>query len=312
MALKLIPIGTTISFMRGRYAAGVLSAALLLLTLGLLVTKGLNFGIDFAGGNLIQIQTKNDVEVSALRTALNTANIEGVTIQNYGGADEFLLRAPAEADADAKTVQESVLAALRADIGDVEIRRVEFVGPQVGSELREAGLIAMLCALGAILVYISFRFELRYGVGAIVALSHDVLLTIGMFVLLQKEVSLPVLAAVLTVIGYSLNDTIVVFDRIREVRGRYPQKLAVAAMDMALNQTLGRTLMTSLTTLVVLMALFFLGGSVIHDFAFTLLFGVIVGTYSSIFIAAPILLLFENYYQKVYAEREYEDAEERP
>lgn len=312
MALKLVPAGTNINFMRFRKMAGVLSVLFLISAMAMIFTKGLNLGIDFTGGTLVQVQTSKVADVGQLRNALAQTELTGATIQSYGSEQEFLIRTPAKVSGDVAVLQATILGALEETVGQADIRRVEFVGPQIGEELRKKGLIAMLCALGAILLYISMRFEFRYGVGAIAALSHDLILTLGVFELTQREISLPVLAALLTVIGYSLNDTIVVFDRIREVRERFVKKPIFEAMNMALNQTLNRTLMTSLTTALVLVSLYFLGGSVINDFAFTLLFGVVVGTYSSIFIAAPVLALFEKRYQKIYAERDAEEAIEKP
>jgi preprotein translocase subunit SecF len=295
--------------MRFRWAAALLSGAFLLGTVGLLIAQGLNFGIDFTGGALVQIQTPAAAEVSRLRQSLKDAGMAGLTIQNYGADNEFLLRLPLAEGTETADYARQVQVALQPTAGDVDIRRVEFVGPQIGAELREKGLMAILVSLGAILIYITLRFEFRYGLGAIVALTHDVALTVGMFSLVQKEVTLPVLAALLTIIGYSLNDTIVVFDRIRENRNRLRKTALLDIMNQSLNQTLARTLMTSITTLLVLLALFLWGGEVIHDFAFTLLFGVVVGTYSSIFVAAPVVLALEGYYQRLAEQLEKEEGE---
>ena len=302
MAFKIIPDGTQIPFLKFRYAAASLSAALLLGSIILLFVQGLNFGIDFTGGAMVQVQTGQVQEVATLRKALKNAGEEGVTIQEYGSQEEFIIRLPLDEGTNTADHAETVRAALAAEIGQVEIRRVEFVGPQIGAELREKGVLAILISLVVILIYVSMRFEMRYGIGAIVALAHDVLLTVGVFALIQKEVTLPVLAALLTIIGYSLNDTIVVFDRIRENRAKTQKAPLVDVLNRSLNQTLGRTIMTSLTTLIVLLALYFRGGEAINDFAFTLLFGVLVGTYSSVFIASPVLLLMENYYKRMAEE----------
>ncbi len=300
MPLRLVPQKTKIPFLEYRKIAIILSSVLLITTVVLLSVRGLNYGIDFTGGKLIQIQTQKAADTATIRATLKAANFENATIQSYGDPTEFLIRVPADAELN----EETVINVLQPVTGFVTVRRVEFVGPQVGEELREKGLLAILFALGATLIYITLRFEFRYGLGAIVALVHDVFLTVGMFSLIQKEISLTVLAAVLTVIGYSLNDTIVVFDRIRENRSRFSKLPLIDVLNQSVNQTLNRTLMTSLTTIVVLVALFVLGGAVIHDFAFTLLFGVIVGTYSSVFVASPVLLMLEDYYKKLQEEDE--------
>ncbi len=272
----------------------------------ILFVQGLNYGIDFTGGAMVQIQTQQSVQVGTLRDSLKAANMKGITIQNYGSDEEFILRLPLEEGVNTADHAQQIKQALSKDVGEVQIRRVEFVGPQIGAELREKGFMAIIVSLIVILLYISMRFELRYGLGAVAALAHDVLLTVGMFSFMQKEVTLPVLAAVLTIIGYSLNDTIVVFDRIRENKQKQGKAPFLNVLNESLNQTLGRTIMTSLTTLLVLVMLYIFGGEVINDFAFTLLFGVLVGTYSSMFIASPVLLLLENHYKKLEEEKQAE------
>lgn len=306
--LRIVPINTSIDFLSKRKLCAVLSSALLLATIVGLAVKGLNYGIDFSGGTLIQIKTANQPQIAELRGALKSDQFTGAAIQEYGAADEFIIRMPSleEEGGDADALIQSVVTSLDAITGGTEVRRVEFVGPQVGKELRQTGMMALLLSMLAILVYISMRFELRYAIGAVAALAHDVLLTVGAFVLLQKEVSLPVLAALLTIIGYSLNDTIVVFDRVRETRTKNAKKKMKEVLNLSINDMLNRTLMTSLTTIIVLLALFLFGGEVIHDFAFTLIFGVVVGTYSSIYIASPVVLAMENYYQKMAKEAEKE------
>jgi preprotein translocase subunit SecF len=274
--------------------------------------RGLNFGIDFAGGKLVQVQLSAApaAGVGAVRAALEQAGFEGTTIQQYGSATEYLIRIPAEASQlQGQTVEQGaeqkLLAALQANLAPVktELRRVEYVGPQVGQELRVQGALAMLAATLGILVYVWFRFELRYGLGAILALVHDTILTVGVMSVLGTEVTLTVLAAILTLIGYSLNDTIVIFDRIRENRQRYPSQPLIRTINLSVNQTLGRTVMTVATTLLVLVALLFLGGEVIHDFALVLVIGIVLGTYSSVFVASPVLLGLEEWYQKMAAKR---------
>lgn len=284
---------TLIPFLNYLWPTVILSCVLLLAALALLVGRGLNFGIDFTGGALVQIQAPQaegaaTQSVGDVRQALTDAGMTQAVIQTFGAANEFLIRLP-QGDQDvAARVQEALPA--------VDIRRVEFVGPQIGDELQTQGLMALLVSLGAILLYVTMRFEFRYGIGAILALVHDVWLTLGVFALTQKEFTLPVLAALLTIIGYSLNDTIVVYDRIRENRRNKKKMPLRDVLNLSLTQMLRRTLMTSFTTLLVLLALYLFGGAVIHDFAFTLLFGVVVGTYSSIFVAAPVLLFMEKWY----------------
>lgn len=291
MALKILPQTPTFDFMRRRHWAMLFSACLLLATVALVAIKGLAFGIDFTGGTLIQLQIPAETSITQVRSQLEEADFAGVTLQEFGGENELLLRLPNKVEATEITQL----------IAGSTLRRSEFVGPQIGAELRTTGLLALLAALGAILVYVTLRFEFRYGVGAIVALFHDVMLTVGYFSLVQKEISMPVLAALLTVIGYSLNDSIVVFDRIRENRGRHAKTALADVINLSLNQTLSRTIMTSLTTLLVVLALVVVGGDVIHDFALTLMVGVIVGTYSSVFVASPVLLALEGWYQRMAA-----------
>jgi preprotein translocase subunit SecF len=302
MFLRLVPVTTSINFLSKRKICVAISVVLLALTIVGLFAKGLNYGIDFSGGTLVEIKTEDKPNIADLRTALN----DGVAIQEYGAPDEFLIRVPTNKDAKSDDITKNIVSSLSAVTPNLEVRRVEFVGPQVGAELRKTGMLALLFSMIAILAYISMRFEFRYAVGAVAALAHDVFLTVGIFILLQKEVSLPVLAALLTIIGYSLNDTIVVFDRVRETRLKNPKKVMEKILNLSINDMLNRTLMTSLTTIVVLLALFLFGGEVIHDFAFTLIFGVIVGTYSSVYIAAPVVLAMEEYYQKMAKEAEEE------
>lgn len=296
-------------FMAWRRFWVVFSIVSSLLAIGLVATRGLNFGIDFAGGKLIQVQITQAPSIADVRVALDAGDFPAATIQNYGAPSEYLIRLGANDPQVQKPLAEQrVKTALEAKFGAVDIRRVEFVGPQVGEELRVQGFLAMLMATLGILVYVWFRFELRYGLGGILALVHDTVLTIGVMSILQTEVTLTVLAALLTLIGYSLNDTIVIFDRIRENRQRLPNKSLVEVLNLSMNQTLGRTIMTVSTTLLVLLALVTMGGEVIHDFALVLIIGVVLGTYSSIFVASPVLLLLEEYYQKMAKARAAREA----
>ncbi len=309
MPLKPFEGLPTFNFMGWRRFWVNASIVLTLGALALLGTHGLNFGIDFVGGKLVQVQTAQVVPVATVRQAIESAGFQSVTIQQYGPKNEFLIRLSGNDPlVQATTAEAKVKEAVGAVSGGVEIRRVEFVGPQVGQELKVKGLLAVLASFVGILIYIWFRFQLRYGLGALLSLMHDVMLTVGLLCLLQTEITLTVLAALLTLIGYSLNDTIVIFDRVRENRSRYPNLPLADVLNQSVNQTLSRTIMTVSTTLLVLIALLIWGGEVIHDFALVLFVGILLGTYSSIFVASPVLLLLENYYQKLEARRKAEAA----
>jgi preprotein translocase subunit SecF len=285
-------IQTTIDFMGRRKVALVVSAVLMLASVVLLVARGLDFGIDFTGGTLIEVGYAEPVELDIVRTALREGGFERAEAIHFGTSRDVLVRiAPREGE-DQATISDRVLVLLRQSSAEtVELRRVEFVGPQVGEELREDGGLAMVYALIGILIYVALRFEYRFAVGAVVALVHDVIIVLGFFALTQVDFGLTVLAALLAVIGYSLNDTIVVYDRVRENFRKMRKGAPVEIVNRSVNQTLSRTLMTSLTTLLVLIALFVLGGEVIRPFAEALIVGVLVGTYSSIYVASPVVLM---------------------
>lgn len=274
-----------------RKFALVFSGVLLLVSLVSLGVRGLNFGIDFTGGTLIEVGYPESADLVQVRTELADAGFPGAIVQYFGTPHDVLVRlAPHKELSDAE-LSSSILRILRKSGGDeMQLRRVEFVGPQVGGELTEQGGLAMLIALGAILVYVSLRFQWKFSLGAVVALFHDVIITIGFFSVLALEFDLTVLAAILAVIGYSLNDTIVVFDRVRENFRTMRKGTADQIFNASLNQTLSRTLMTSITTLLVLVALFFLGGELIHEFSTALIVGVVIGTYSSIYVASTAAL----------------------
>jgi len=276
----------TIDFVGKRKYAIVMSLMLMAVSIFSISTQGLKLGIDFTGGTLIEVGYQEGVDLSVVRNTLDKAQFKSANVQYFGSTNEILIRLKPQDISSAKL--SSKIIRLLGD--DVDIRRVEFVGPKVGEELTNDGGLAMLYALIGILIYVAFRFEYRFALGSIAALIHDVVITLGVFSLLQIEFDLTVLAAILAVIGYSLNDTIVVFDRIREnflsTRHVDPAKI----INGALNQTLSRTIMTSLTTLLVLFALFFLGGEIIHSFALALLIGVVIGTYSSIYVASSMIL----------------------
>jgi preprotein translocase subunit SecF len=279
-----------IEFMRRRKLAGMFSIALVLASVALLVVRGLNFGVDFTGGVLVEVGYPEAVELNPVRDALSQGGFNQAVVQHFGSAREVLVRLPQAEEGNPAQMSVGVMNALRQMNPAVEMRRVEFVGPAVGEELREDGGLAVLFALIAILIYVAMRFEWRLALGSVTALVHDVMIVLGVFALLQAEFDLSVLAAVLAVIGYSLNDTIVVFDRIRENFRRMRKGSPVEIVNRSLNQTLSRTLMTSVTTMLVLLALFFLGGEIIHGFSLALILGVFIGTYSSIYVASTAAL----------------------
>ncbi len=279
-----------IDFMGKRRLALILSSVLIITSLVSLATRGLNFGIDFTGGTLIEVAYPDSVDLGGMRDVLDDAGFGDAQVQHFGSSRDVLINIAPRGDQASAKLSDDVIAALGQADASVEMRRVEFVGPQVGEELTEQGGLAMLYALIGILIYVSIRFEYRFSLGAVAALVHDVIITLGVFSILQLKFDLTVLAALLAVIGYSLNDTIVVFDRIRENFRRMRKGSPVEIMNVSINQTLARTLMTSLTTLLVLFSLFFLGGDVIHSFALALIVGVFVGTYSSIFVAGSTTL----------------------
>ena len=289
---------TVINFMNKRKLAIAFSLILIIISIGSLATKGLNLGIDFTGGYLIEAGYENDVNLDQVRTALADANFKDAQVQNFGSSKDIIVRIAPNADTNKAAISDNVFNVLKTTSDqDVSMRRVEFVGPQIGDELRDDGGIALLVALGGILIYISIRFQLKSAVGAILALVHDVIITIGAFSILQMEFDLSVLAAILAVIGYSLNDTVVVLDRIRETFRNVRKTTSEDILNLSINQTISRTLVTSLTTLLVLISLFYFGGEIIHGFAFALIVGVIIGTYSSIYIASSALLMMNIHKQ---------------
>ena len=288
--MQLLKLSDTVNFMRLRIPAMVLSTVLILGSFVSLGVNSLNWGLDFTGGTLIEVGYEDAANLEGIRAQLNEAKFEDAIVQNFGSSQDVLIRIAPRDGVKAVTIGEQVLAALRADGTEVDMRRIEFVGPNVGEELTEQGGLAMLVALLCILVYVAMRFEWRFALGSVSALAHDVILTLGLFSVLQIEFDLTVLAAVLAVIGYSLNDTIVVCDRIRENFRKIRKGEPVEIINISLTQTLNRTIITSLTTVLVLVALFYKGGALIHGFATALLFGVVVGTYSSVYIASSVAL----------------------
>ncbi len=288
--MRLLKGETSIKFMAKRKLAIFISIILIIISIGSLVVNGLNFGIDFTGGTLIEVGFAKNHDLNTIRDVMSDNELGESTIQNFGSIKDVLIRIAPQEGINSAELSSKVLDVLKQVDANVEMRRVEFVGPQVGDELTEDGGLAILFSLIAILIYVWFRFEWRFSIGSIVALVHDVLITLGIFSLLQIDFDLPVLAAILAVIGYSLNDTIVVYDRIRENFRKIRKGSSEQIIDTSLNQTLSRTLMTSVTTLLVLLSLFLLGGEIIHGFALALIIGVLVGTYSSVYIASSSIL----------------------
>ena len=285
--MDIIRNDTKIDFMGRRKVAMIFSAVLLLVSIGSLATRGLEFGLDFTGGTLIEVNYPAAPDLGDVRGALDAAGYADYTVQTFGTSRDIVVRLPADQAAEeGADISTEVLDALSESTAGIEMRRVEFVGPQVGEELAEQGGLAMLYALFGILLYVSFRFQWRFAVGAVAALVHDVLIVMGMISLFRINFDLTVVAALLAVVGYSLNDTIVVYDRLRENFRVKRKGTAVELTNLSINQMLSRTVMTSVTTLLVLIALFYFGGEIIHAFAYTLIVGVIVGTYSSIFVAS--------------------------
>lgn len=301
----------TVNFMRFRHLSMAISLTLLLISVVAIGMRGLNFGLDFTGGTLLEVEYETPVALSEVKSVLDTAGYRDVVVQNFGSETDVLVRMSESFRDD---LGNEVLGLLQTNVDDnsLTLLRSEFVGASVGEELRDQGGIAMLVALFVVMAYVTFRFQWKFSVGAVMALFHDVLIIIGMFALFQWEFDLNVLAALLAVIGYSLNDTIVVSDRIRENFRMMRIGSAVEIINESLTQTLGRTLMTSLTTILVLLALLFLGGDIIHNFALALTIGVGVGTYSSIYIAANLLLAFNISREDLLPPELEEESDETP
>ncbi len=274
-----------------RRLAVMISAILILISIVSLAVRGLELGVDFTGGSVIEVGYPSTADVDDIRAELEKAGYEA-SVQSFGSDKDILIRlAPDHKGGNKDNISQKVLEVLQQHTKGVEIRRVEFVGPQIGDELRDQGGIAMLLALAGILIYVTLRFEFRFSVGSVVALLHDVVITLGFFSVIGIEFDLTILAAILAIIGYSLNDTIVVFDRVRENFLRIRKANTEESINTSINQTLARTIVTSLTTLLVLLALFFFGGEIIHGFALAMIIGVVIGTYSSIYVASSSLLM---------------------
>jgi preprotein translocase subunit SecF len=283
---------TNVDFMRWKWQAIILSTAINLVGIGSIVLQGLNFGLDFTGGTLIELGYKEPVELTQVRTTLDQAGFGGATVQNFGSSRDVLIRLQPKGDADPAAASDKVFQTLsQAAGGGVDLRRVEFVGPQVGKDLTEQAGLAVLYSLIGILIYVALRFEYRYAIGAIIATIHDVVVTVAVFSLFRVEFDLTVLAAVLAVIGYSLNDTIVIYDRIRENFRKVRKGSAEEIVNLSVNETMSRTVITSGTTFITVLALYLFGGAVINGFALALMVGIGVGTYSSIYVASAAALM---------------------
>ncbi len=295
--MQIIKHDINIDFVGKRKLAMIISGVVILLGLAsLVINGGPNYGIDFVGGTLVQVKFTENTDAGKIKDSLSTLDLGSVVVQHFGDdANEYLVRV--QESANNKELSRIISGSLESSYGagKVDIRRVEMVGPQVGKDLRQKGLLSILYAMIGILIYISWRFELRFAVGAIIALLHDVLITLGAFSLSGREIDLPIIAAFLAIIGYSLNDTIIVYDRIRENYGKHQKKGFTAVVNSSINETLSRTILTSGTTLLVVLALFVFGGGVIHNLAFAQLIGILVGTYSSIFVASPVLIFWDDY-----------------
>jgi len=312
--MKFLNRKTTIDFMSKRNIALIFSTVLILVSIGSLVKNGLNFGLDFTGGTLIEVGYSSAPDINGVRDNLAEAGFDSV-VQTFGVASDIVVRIPPSGDEESSAeLSTRVLAVLNEGFeGEIEMRRVEFVGPQVGDELAEQGILAVIYAMVGVFLYVMFRFQWRFSVGAVAALFHDITVSMGVLSLFQIQFDLTVVAAILAVVGYSLNDTIVLFDRIRENFPRYRKRTPVEVVNTSINETLSRTLMTSTTTLLVLLALFYAGGEIIHGFAFTLIVGVLVGTYSSIYVAsASLLALGVSKYDLLEVEKEGASLEARP
>lgn len=288
--LRLVPDDTKISFMRLRRYSFPLSAVLSIVAILSFFTPSLNFGIDFLGGTLIEVKSKTGpADLAGMRSTLNNLGLGDVQLQQFGAADDVLIRIAQQPGGEKE--QQAAVAKVKGALGDaVDYRRVEVVGPRVSSELVQGGIIGVLVAIIAILIYLWFRFEWQFALGATIATLHDVVLTIGFYSLMQIDFDLSSIAAILTIIGYSLNDTVVVYDRIREMLRRYKRMQIAELLDIAINANLGRTTITSATTLLAMLGLYFFGSEIIQSFVQAMIFGILVGTYSSIFVAAPTLI----------------------
>ena len=311
--MQLFRKETSIDFIGRRKIALIFSALMIVASGYSMFVNGLNYGIDFTGGTKVELGFQQEVAIAEVRSTMVQGGFNDAVVQLFGSTSEVLIRIPLSVDNSDAKVSTSIVALLQnSALGDFEVRSVEFVGPQFGKELFEKGILALVYALIGVMIYVAFRFEWKFSLGSVVALIHDVIITVGLFSLLRIEFSLPVLAALLAVIGYSLNDTIVVFDRIRENFRKLRDVSTEETMNVSINQTLPRTILTSLTTLLVLFALYFYGGEALNGFAATLIIGVVIGTYSSIFIASPTVLALGADAQDLIVEEVEKEGAEHP
>lgn len=305
MGLQLIPANTTFPFVGVHKIAFVITVVAMVMCVGALVTKGLNFGIDFKGGTVIELRTDGPADLGKIRAVVSELGLGETQVQEFGAPDQVMVRVQ---ETQGTQASETVKDALRQNYdANVSFQRVEVVGPKVSDELIRGGLTAVALSLVFMAAYIGFRFEWQFAIGATLALLHDVVLTLGMFALLGLEFNLAVVAALLTIVGYSMNDTVVVFDRVREMMKRHRKMPMDDVVDLSVNSTLSRTVMVSITTLLAIIGFYFLGGEALKGFSFALIFGVIVGTYSSIFVASPVLL-----YTNAGANRQLQDIDTQP
>lgn len=311
--MQLFKNETSINFIGGRKVAAIISALLIAASIYSLTTTGLKYGIDFTGGTKVELIYSQDVVITDVRAELVTGGYADAVVQYFGSNKDILVRVPLSEENSSAEVSTRIVEILNAQAGEqLEVRSVEFVGPQFGQELFEKGILALVYALIGVMIYVAFRFEWKFSLGSVAALIHDIIITVGLFSLLSLEFTLPVLAALLAVIGYSLNDTIVVFDRIRENFRRLRDSDTQNTMNVSINQTLPRTILTSVTTLLVLFALFVYGGEALGGFAATLIIGVLVGTYSSIFVASPTVLALGAKPEDLIVEEVEKEGAEHP
>ena len=308
--LKLVPQNTKINFLGGRKVAIALSLLLMIGSVALFFTRGLNYGIDFKGGISLHIETVEAVDTGKIRSLLGGLSLGDITVKEYGDTSQAMIRIEEQPGGEEgqKAAIDAVQSALTQAFPGIKYLQENIVGPVVSEELKQDGLMSVGFAVLAVLIYIWFRFEWQFGMGAVIALVHDILLTIGFFSITGLVFNLPIIAALLTIVGYSLNDTVVVYDRVRENIRRYRKMPMEELLNVSLNQTLSRTVMTSVTTLLALLALFFFGGEVIRGFTAAMIWGVVIGTYSSIFVASPVLLIFKVEREGMITGAEVEDS----
>ena len=285
--------------------ANILSLFIFIISILFILFKGLNYGIDFKGGTLIELRSNNtNVNISEIRASLNSMNLGDVNVKEFGKKGDYLIKVEAKAKNNNELIPEIKKTLINNLNAEINFRRVENVGPKVSSELLQSGIIAISLSLAAMLFYIWIRFEWQFSIGSIVALFHDVIITIGIFSILSLEINLSIIAAVLTIVGYSMNDTVVIYDRIRENLNKHTQLNISETANLSINETLSRTIITSVTTLLALLSIYILGGEILRGFSFAMILGVLIGTYSSIFVAAPVLKFFKVSYKTLEKKEE--------